>query len=181
LIAITGALVAIFEAVKRGRLDTIRWLIEEESIDPHIRSGSYLVLANTMERDDVDCVKYLIGHNVKVFFTPHYQKLLHHPDGFHPLYTAMHYGSSRVVGFLLDELMIDINVVNTQHHSALFYAYMNGKLAIASMLVRNGIDTSLEDEDGYTVLEHVFTKAHIRYSGSFLELLAVFKDPETRK
>lgn len=153
-----GATKAIFAAVERGRLDILKWLIEKEKFDPHIRSGSYSLLAKAMERDDVDCVKYLVERTVKVFFTPHYQKLSRHPDGFHPLNAAAHYGSNRVVDFLLEDLMVDINVVDSEDHNALFYACMKKRLRTAYMLMHKGIDTSVSNWEDPTVLESVCGK-----------------------
>ena len=69
------------------------------------------------------------------------------------LMKAAFWGHDHVVGHLLNELKVDVNVQDANGETALHDAARFGHKGVAVLLVDGGADTSLENEKGQTALQ----------------------------
>jgi ankyrin repeat protein len=172
---------AVSFAVQRGRVETLKWLVEEEHVDPF---GCFRTSEGTVIRNDrTDPLRVAIRHNQ----TPcaRYLSTLIRPgeeciqDAY---YYAARNGTTEILQFLITNSMVDINLVDGDGRSALHHACLEGKVAAVSLLIRAGIDTGLTDCNGYTALELLLAGEDMRCSyEQQKELMSLFREPWLRE
>jgi len=70
----------------------------------------------------------------------------------------------QIISDLLDKYDIDLNKVNIMKESVLIYAIIDWRYDIAKLLIDNGIDINLQDQDGFTALHWISKRPkHIFY------------------
>lgn len=171
---------ALFSTIVRGRLETLKWLVEVENVDlTHCRderdswvppgTGCH-ALEVAAQSNQLSCARYLstlpLGSN-----EPYRNAYL----------TAATYGSVEVLEDFITRRVVDLNTVDTKGYSALHKACLAGKVATVSFLLRAGIDTGLRDDLGYTALEHLLAGGEMKCSyEEQREILTLCKDLRIR-
>lgn len=161
-------------AAKRGRLETLKLLIEKENVDPCIKAWQGdTPLHVAAQHNQVACVQYLAP------ITPEH---VYNRDGLHAFHVAAKSGTSEVLEVFISRQLSDINAVDRNGRSALYHACLAGKAAAVACLTRMGIDTTLVDTKGYTALELLLTGEQMECSDQQRrEVMMVFQDPRTRE
>ena len=166
------------DAAKRGRLETLKWLIEKENIDPCIQAQEHpgnTPLHVAVQHNQIACVDYLAPMTLPM---PGH---VYNRSGLHAFHTAAKLGSDEVLD-IFHRWLLDINVVDRELRSALHHACLSGKAGTAARLIRMGIDTTLVGTDGYTALELLLTGRQMECSDKQRrEVMVIFKDPQTRE
>lgn len=169
---------ALFDAASRGRVETLKWLLQDNDIDTLHRSRSRLLplLHTATSKDRAPCVEFLAPMTLKSFDD------VYNSDGLHPIHIAAKTGSHKVLDLLVGGLGVDINLLARQRWSALHYACVWGKASTAVKLIDLGIDPTLRDEDGFTALDLILAGKQLEcLRAQRLEVISVFSDPSTRR
>lgn len=164
-------------AAKRGRLETLKWLIEKENVDPCIKaSQGDTPLHVATQHNQAACAQYLAPITLSV------PEHVCNRDGLQAFHLAAKSGTSDVLEVFISRQLLDINTVDRNGRSALYHACLAGKAAAVACLARMGIDTTLVDTNGYTALELLLTGKQMECSDQQRrEVMMVFKDPRTRE
>jgi ankyrin repeat protein len=157
-------------AAQRGRLETLKWLVESEHIDLSDSFTDPLDVA--IQYDQAPCVRYL-------------STMFHRDDRYlqNVYHLAVKHGSIGVlVDFVITRRVVDIKLADNEGRSALHNACLNGKVEAASFLIGAGIDTALTDSNGYTALELLLAEEVIACTHKQqADIMTAFRDPQIRK
>lgn len=164
-------------AAKRGRLDTLKWLIEKENVDPCIKAlQGDTPLHVAAQHNQTACVQYLAPITLSI------PQHVYSRDVLHPFHLAAKSGTSEILEVFISRQLLDINAVDRDGRSALYHACLAGKASAVACLARMGIDTTLVDTNGYTALELLLTGEQMECSDQERrEVMMVFQDPRTRE
>ena len=130
----------IFKACKRGKLESVKWLIEKKKVDPNIRIIE------------------------KTYSSPFMFK------GDSPIHVASSFGHLPIVQYLIEQQKVDVNIRGGyEGRTPLHYACLNGHLNVVEYLISKGADIEAKTDDyQYTpifdsfsympVLEYIISK-----------------------
>ncbi|KAK4167847.1 ankyrin repeat-containing domain protein [Cladorrhinum sp. PSN259] len=153
-------------AARRGRVETLKWLAEEEQVDL-LKFGT-VALDVAVQHDQSACVRYLSATI---------------PNGHGYVYRfAAKNGKMAVLKDMIASRAGIINSVDHEGRSALHHACLGGQIAVVPFLISAGIDTTLVDKSGYTALEVFVKAAAITCSNQEqVDIIMAFKDPQVRR
>ncbi|KAH7204891.1 ankyrin repeat-containing domain protein [Fusarium redolens] len=171
-----STLEVIHFAAKRGRLETLKWLIEEENVDPCIKTfQGNTSLHIAAQHNQAACVQYLAPITLSV------PEHVYNQDGLHAFHIAARSEARDVLEVFISRRFCDINIVDTNSRTALHHACLAGKAAAVAFLILKGVDTARVDTNGYTALELFLAEKRIRYSNQQRrEIMIAFNDPRMR-
>lgn len=171
----------IYSTTERGRLQTLKWLVEVEGLDVSqchehhegviyrgARRGEFV---NTLEvaiiNNQVSCAQYL---STVIKVNPEYRRSAY--------FTAAVNGSVGLVDDLIARRLVDINAVDADGRTALHHAFLAGRVAVVSFLVQTGIDTAIAKKFSCTALELLLSGEDMKCSyDDQREILANLKGP----
>ena len=117
----------IFEACKEGKLESVKWLIEEENVSVNSKDGMKLktLLHYACECGHLSIVEYLISKGATM--SPDEKQN-------YPIHYACKNGHLHVVQYLIEKENIDMNIKGWQGKTPLDFASENFKLSIVKYL-----------------------------------------------
>lgn len=170
-----GAESALGVAVKKGRTDVVRVLLEAGAeIDDSYSKENRPMLFDAMENGHIDVVRLLIENGVDINNVTYLGDVplvfavenelvdmaelllengadLNGEGGETILYTAVQTGRADMVELLIDN-GVDIAATDYNGRTALHIAAEDGRVDMAEMLINNGADVNATDSEGRTAL-----------------------------
>lgn len=142
---------AVMLATMAGHVDVVQWFIDEGANLNVQNDRSDNVLLYAGAEGLLDIVTLAVEAGADTTLTNRY--------GGTALIPAADRGHVDIVDYLLTESDVDVNHVNNLHWTALLEAVILGDggenhQKIVGLLLENGADSTLEDRDGVTPLEH---------------------------
>ena len=130
---------------EKGNLSIFKYIEKYENDIRSLNNEGYNILHFASKGNSPEMLMYIKEkYNFDVFSRTY--------NGETPLHIACVCGAINCVNFLL-MLMDDINVINKDNESPIFYALKSGKIVIIKKLIRKGIDVNLKNCYGKSFLE----------------------------
>ena len=130
---------------EKGNLSIFKYIEKYENDIKSLNKDGYNILHFAAKGNSPEMLMYIKEkYNFDVFSRTY--------NGETPLHIACVCGADNCVNFLL-MLMDDINVINKDNESPIFYALKNGRIKIIKKLIRKGIDVNLKNCYGKRFLE----------------------------
>ncbi|KAJ8910026.1 hypothetical protein NQ315_003456 [Exocentrus adspersus] len=159
-----------------GYLEVVEYLVNEADADLNkLNAYGESVLYCAARNGHLPVVKFFVEHNVD--YTGRYDTALHAACRLNnldmveylveeagadvnildenqctPLHAAAHEGNLDIVQFLVEN-DCEMNIVNSAGDTAFHDAAMRGFMKVVAFLVENGADVTVEDNDGYNIVE----------------------------
>jgi len=165
----------VVSAIRGGRLQTIKWLVEQHGIDLVDKKwgGNTSIYEEAAKHNKLDCIEYLreIGY------------LTDSQDLKETFHVAAANGSPSVVRFFLENSLVNIDAIDGRGRSALHHACLNRQGYVAQILVLAGVNMNLTDTDGCGAFECLISSGG---RSSYMPrtrtgTLQIFQDPSSRK
>lgn len=184
LVGVMGFNELASDAVTRGRVETLKWLLKRASYsksvteallslkkanqmldfsdtEPEMSPRFWLILGKPPVTSLVSLLNEAAEHDQPAcieFLIQETTKSHEYdcPSEVHAYHIAAGSGARHAVVLFLTVAGVDINLVDVEGSSALHHACLNKQTMVAEELVKRGIDTTIVDSSGYTAIERLF-------------------------
>jgi ankyrin repeat protein len=137
----------LHSAIRRGCLETVKFLIQDFGIDPLVQAQAftYCPLHTAVDSRQLQCVSFLMQYADNLDAKSSL--------GQNPFHLAVARGYTDVADILATHESFDINAVGEMSQGSLHIALLQGETAMAIWLLEHGIDQRIVDADDRTAFE----------------------------
>ena len=132
----------IFKAVQSNKLDSIRWLIEQEKVDVNLANSKQETLLNIASQyGHLNIVQYLCkkGADPNIPSSPS-------SNGWQPIHWATEYGHFDIVRYLVEEVDANIHAKRADNYNLLHIACTFQNLGLVKYLCEHGCESDINDK-----------------------------------